>query len=99
MKKTNKSNTSGTYLQGYLYAQYAELVEVFGEPNDGPNDFGLDKTTCEWNLEYEDNKYCTIYDWKLPETPIKLYAWHIGGNELDCVDKVSQFFLRELLKK
>lgn len=98
MKKTDSKNANGTYLQGYLDASYNELIKVFGEPNNGPNDFGLDKTTCEWILEYEDGKYCTIYDWKTIETPMGLYSWHIGGNKIDCVHQLTNYFVRGLLK-
>lgn len=89
---TSKSN--GSHLQGYMKASYNDLVKVFGNPTFGPNAFELDKVTCEWILEYEDNKYCTIYDWKIEETPSYEYQWHIGGFNKDCVDAVKIFFER-----
>ena len=92
MRKVETVKASGSFLQGYMKASYLELVEVFGKPNLGPNDFGLDKVTCEWVLEYEDNKYCTIYDWKLPETPNYKYQWHIGGTEMECIEHVVNYF-------
>jgi hypothetical protein len=92
MKKVDTDKANGTYLQGQLVAKYEDLVKVFGEPNDGPNSPDIDKSTCEWVLEYKDNGYCTIYDWKVPETIYEPYAWHIGGNEEDCMPIVSKFF-------
>lgn len=92
MRKVETSKSNGSFLQGYLEASYLELVEVFGQPNLGPNDMGLDKVTCEWVLEYEDNKYCTIYDWKLPLTPEYTYNWHVGGQDIDSLKAVVNFF-------
>ena len=71
---------SGTSLQDYVTTSYSRLVEVFGEPDIGPNDTGCDKVTCEWDLRFEDGTYATIYDWKEYDTPFGEYRWHIGGN-------------------
>ena len=86
IKKTSSMNGNGTSLQGYVVAKYEELVKTFGSPNDGPNAFYLDKTTCEWTIEYEENKFCTIYDYKIYTTPFDDYKWHIGGINEECVE-------------
>lgn len=80
-----------TSLQGRVTTTYKELVKVFGMPTYGPNDLG-DKVTCEWELSYMDrgkSKKATIYDWKVDQTPIHEYSWHIGGNDLSAVDHVT----------
>ena len=82
------SNVGGTSLQGYVEANYLELVAAFGEPHykDG------DKTTAEWAFELElvdpdsGDEYTTtvtIYDWKMGSTPMGQYQWHIGGFRQD----------------
>ena len=96
MKKVERSKANETYLQGYIDAKYSDLVKVFGEPNDGPNSPDMDKTTCQWVLEYKKNSYCTIYDWKTPETFYSLYRWHIGGHTNDCVDIITNYFMEKL---
>lgn len=98
IKRTDEANASGTCLQGYVIATYEELVKTFGEPNYGPNSIDGDKTTCEWVLEYNESKYCTIYDWKLGETPFFKYEWHIGGTETECVE-VLQNAIEEMRKQ
>lgn len=88
MKFYRDANIQGTSYKGIIRAYYHELVEVFGEPDHGPNGRDLDKVTCEWDLEFEDGTVATIYDWKEPETPFGLYDWHIGGKSFDAVDRV-----------
>ena len=85
MRFTTDANRNGTSLQGYITATYAELVDKFGEPEDGG-----DKTTAEWALEFEDGTVATIYDWKTYETPMGTYAWHIGGHDYMAVERVYE---------
>ena len=87
MKFTNEADANGTSLQGYVHAYYHQLVEVFGEPEGGG-----DKTTVEWCLSFEDGTVATIYDWKEYDTPLGLYAWHIGGTSQRAVDRVTSTF-------
>lgn len=96
--KTHKTSekANGTHLQGYIKASYQDLIKVFGKPTYGPNSTNIDKSTCEWVLEYEDNQYCTIYDWKLDETPDYVYRWHIGGFNEDCVKAIEDYFERNM---
>jgi hypothetical protein len=81
MKFTNTGNANMTSLKGEFPITFAELVEIFGEPKYGPNDFNLDKTTCEWVLTFEDGTVATIYDYKTDRTPMWGYDWHIGGHD------------------
>lgn len=87
MKFTKDANVNGTSLQGYMPAYLHQLIEVFGEP-----EYGGDKTTVEWALEFEDGTVATIYDWKEYDTPTHLYHWHIGGESKRAVSLVTQAF-------
>ena len=78
MKFTNDANMNFSSLKGEFTITFAELVEIFGKPKYGPN-ADLDKTTCEWALEFEDGTRASIYDYKTPFTPMGEYEWHIGG--------------------
>jgi hypothetical protein len=75
---------NGTCLQGYIKTTYDELVNVFGKPTILKGD----KVNVEWNLLFSDGTVASIYDWKLSETPMGVYDWHIGGytqNAIECV--------------
>lgn len=92
MKFEKHPSCSGVSLKGYVRATYLDLVEVFGEPSYGPDDYELDKTTCEWHLRFEDGTLATIYDWKTGETPTQLYSWHVGGKSMKAVDLINETF-------
>lgn len=86
----------GTHLQGYVVADYTDIVEKFGEPTFVE---GGDKTNSEWHLDFkvatedgEDFDYVTaiIYDWKERETPVGKYRWHIGGHDYRAVEAVHE---------
>jgi hypothetical protein len=79
MKFTRDAIANGTSLQGEIVATYAELCQIFGQPDYGP-DADMDKTTCEWTLKFEDGTIATLYDWKTRYTPRGDYSWHIGGD-------------------
>lgn len=87
--KLNRLRINGTSFVGHIHATYAQLVEVFGEPNFGPNgQSGDGKITCSWYLEFNNEIVATIYDWKTPHTPMNSYDWHVGGKEklaFECV--------------
>ena len=88
MKFTNQTDGNMTSYKGEFLITYAELVEIFGQPNHGPNTADLDKVTCEWELQFEDGTIATIYDWKEFRTPMGEYEWHIGGHSMTAVDRV-----------
>lgn len=85
-------NINGTSLQGYIMADYDQMVAAFGEPQTGPNADIDGKVTCEWCMEADiDGKHvvATIYDWKVyGPTPMGKYQWHIGGKDKRAVDLV-----------
>jgi len=93
-----ESNVFGTSLQGYVSANYHDLVELLGEPT-YMEPSGDDKVTTEWLLDFEDEDDgdivpVTIYDWKefsLRCREDAVYNWHIGGKSLRAVDAIRTF--------
>lgn len=88
MNFVKNANTNMTHLVGNLRATYADLVEVFGQPDERSGD----KITCSWHLKFEDGTVATIYDWKEDETPLGDYDWHIGGRTPRAFDRVYDTF-------
>ena len=87
-----EASAGGTALVGYIKTNYNDLVEVFGEPRYTSS--GDDKVTAEWNLEFDVEDECviaTIYDWKVGETPLGKYRWHIGGHFAFAAEVVNQY--------
>jgi len=72
---TTAQAANGTSLQGYITTTYQRLIEIFGTP-----EYGGDKTTVTWCIEFADGTVATIYDWKETTTPIDLHQWHVGGH-------------------
>ena len=75
-----------TSLQGYITANYADIVSKFGEPlKEGFDDY---KSDAEWLVQFEDGSVATIYNWKNginycgdEGTPTHLIkAWNVGGH-------------------
>ena len=93
MKFTTDANANMTGFKGEFPITYTELVEIFGQPNDGPN-ADLDKTTCEWRLQFEDGTVATIYDYKVGYTPMNEYEWHIGGHDSEAVVRVHECIIQ-----
>lgn len=83
----------GTGLQGYITADYAELVSLFGEPTKGD---GM-KVDAEWYVLFEDNTFATLYNYKDGKAymgeqgkPVqKITNWHIGGQGMQSVANVQ----------
>ena len=88
MKFTNGANINMTGLKGEFPITYAELVEIFGMPDVGPNARDMDKVTCEWMIEFEDGVRASIYDYKTHSTPMGEYEWHIGGYDAQAYTHV-----------
>ena len=84
----------GTFLQGYIHADYMDMVNLFGEPGAG-DEYKID---AEWALEFQDGTIATIYNYKDginyngPEgTPTaEITEWHIGGKSQRAVELVTQ---------
>ena len=88
-RKDDLSVFNGGSLKGYIKTTFKDLCETFGTPTHGPFDQWGDKVTCEWRIVTEDGLHVTIYDWKMGETPMEEYEWHIGGHDFKNVEWVS----------
>lgn len=89
-------------LQFHIRTTYDRLVSKLGPPTDGPDDYGGDKTTCEWYVDRDgktlrnietsdmDKVLFSVYDWKEERTPRGQYCWHIGGHfeDVDAIRKM-----------
>ncbi len=86
---TSDADINFTSYKGYVSTSYQELCDVFGPPDDGPNDLEADKVTCCWRLKFADGTGASIYDWKTGSTPFGGYDWHIGGHDIKAVTRVK----------
>lgn len=81
VRRVSSDRNEGTSLQGYVIASYAELCQMFGQPESGAES----KTRAQWTLQFAgDNRIATIYDWKRAEPLAQLQTWNVGG-----MDRVS----------
>lgn len=86
--------TSGTFLQGYIIANYADLVEAFGQPHN-PEDY---KTDAEWDICFEDGTRATVYNWKNGKNYCgkdglaveDIEDWNVGGFNKDAIERVME---------
>ena len=101
--KLDQSITPGTSLRGKITATFAELVEVFGEPNMGASDKVFNEWAIEFRVPIEDDGMgdvddydsvdATIYDWKENwggASRVGDYVWHIGGHNHQAVELVYE---------
>lgn len=100
----DQGSSNGTSLQGYVEANYWDLVDKLGEPHyNQPSGDG--KVNTEWELRFHvqfeedgeiEDEYVevTIYDWKEPNADVARttpnYQWHVGGNDRDAVELVQK---------
>ena len=73
---------NGTHRQGYVYADYEQLLGLLGKPHDGDGY----KVDWEWCIEFEDGEIATIYNWKSGPNfgcydvgPGQIKTWNVGG--------------------
>lgn len=93
MKKTeNYQAINGTSFHGDIVtATVNELTLLFGEPSYECND-GEDKCNFEWDMEDEEGRPFTIYDWKQyrPIGRNELVDWHIGGHSVSVTSAAAE---------
>jgi len=77
---------NGTCLQGYMKAEYGDIVAAFGKPEY----WGGPKVQWEWKVVFEDGEIATIYDWKnyWISKPEEVNEWHIGGHNPVVVKRI-----------
>lgn len=91
----------GTSGQGQVLTTRGALVKAFGEPH--YEEISGDKTTIEWDLEFEDGTIATIYDYKREGggyyagdnggellDDFEEYEFYIGGHDKRAVDLVKE---------
>lgn len=97
--RNDYKKSTGTCLQGYIDADFFDLVNLFGEPLEGDGY----KVDAEWIIEFDNGEIATIYNYKDgynyngPETgtPTELITdWHIGGKSKKAVELVSDLLSR-----
>lgn len=92
--ETNMKKRSGTSFRGYLYAEYSELVEKFGEPHSLENNHKID---AEWIVDTP-HGVATIYNYKNGKAYLgrqgldapKIVAWHVGGHNIHSYEWVTR---------
>jgi len=101
MKFTKSENMSEPSLQGYLYADYDDLVKLLGEPHSEGDGY---KTDAEWCIEFSDGTVATIYNWKNGRNYTgadvslnSIKTWNVGGRNDRAHRLVSNLFrLRQI---
>ncbi len=88
---SDPSACDNTCLHGYAVATRAQLEQAFGKPTKTPCKDGT--VDIEWCLRLKgtegDGVCVTIYDWKRRDSD-ELYAWHIGGDSLECAKATTR---------
>lgn len=95
MKFTRECNANGTCLQGYLGADYTDLVACFGEPDGNYDDY---KSDANWDITFADGTVACIYNWKNGMNycgqdgtdVLYITEWNVGGQNKDAVYRVKE---------
>ena len=88
---------NGTCLQGYINGSYYELVDAFGPPIGGTDEY---KTDAEWLLILNDDVVATIYNYKSGKNYLganglnveDIDRWHIGGKSSEGLLLLDEYF-------
>lgn len=97
-RKAKWEAVNGTCLQGYVYANYTDLVECFGQPEEGDGY----KVDAEWVLQFSDGVVATIYNYKDGKNYCgdegldvhDITDWHVGGRSARAVANVDAMLER-----
>lgn len=95
VKKAKWEAVNGTSLKGYISIDYATLVELFGQPEEGDGY----KVDAEWVLQFSNGVVATIYNWKDGRNYCgdegldveDICDWHIGGKSAMAERTVEQY--------
>lgn len=88
---------NGTCLQGYINGSFQELVDAFGPPIGGNDEY---KTDAEWLLILNDKTVATIYNYKTGRNYLgedgqdveDIGTWHVGGKSSEAVYLLDDHF-------
>jgi hypothetical protein len=84
MKKTDKPIDGTSFFHCTIHTTLSILRKVLGEP-DYVDNSGDDKVNFRWEMETNDGKVFTVYDYKeyRPFKENEIIEWHIGAfNEI-----------------
>ncbi len=91
-------DTNGSHRQGYIKADYKDLVELFGRPGGGDGH----KVDWEWNILFEDGTIATIYNWKSGPNygyydvgPGQIREWNVGGFSQDALNNIKLLLINK----
>lgn len=87
--------SNGTSLQGYIDADYFDLVEVFGEPTSDGDGYKVD---AEWEVKFDDGTVAVIYNYKngknycgsAGQATHAITQWNIGGFNTNAAKLVTE---------
>jgi hypothetical protein len=100
----NPRFTNATGEIGRMSASYDDLVELFGEPDESPDEY---KISTEWCLVDSLGRYCSLFDWKQtnlydPDFPsieefrsLPTYDWIISAdiNQKDIMEDLKTYIM------
>ena len=80
-RKTKTTKSSSLKFANFKYPR--DLIDLYGQPTYLDNT-GSDKTNFEWEMETDDGRVFSIYDWKeyRPISKDEVIEFHIGGNSI-----------------
>ena len=89
--------SNGTSLRGYITGDYSSLVEAFGDPLAGCDDY---KSDAEWLLILNDDVVVTIYNYKSGKNYLganglnveDISRWHVGGKSSEGLLLLDTYF-------
>ena len=100
MIKLSNEGAGGTSFHGTeIRTTLGKLIAALGEPQGYFND-GSDKVNIDYDLELEDGRKVTVYDWKeyRQYSNDDVIEWHIGGHHKSITDNVM-YQLQRMLSK
>lgn len=102
----NETNvdTNMSHLQGYVYADYEELVDAFGSPM--THSFDDYKVDAEWHILFADGNVASIYNWKNGKNYMgrqgmdveDIRQWHVGGFSTIALLRVSKVLSKQTVQ-
>lgn len=83
-------------MQGYLNANFLDLISIFGEPDEGDGY----KKDANWDIQFKDGTVATIYNYKDGYNycgddgqPVdNITCWHIGGFDKRALYNVTNTY-------
>lgn len=96
------ADVNGTHAQGRIECAYADLVAVFGEPDDQGDAYKIDAQWCLTFTAFSQyDEPATIYNYKTGKNYLKddglptdqITDWHIGGKHGEVVGYIASMLI------